>query len=145
MSRSDRERLNSPHEEIGSSGMQNLSGGLKVTTLPLDCHMLAKCRWYLLLFSWYQRKNTRVQVYFIILKMISYWWQMNISSCCCRSMAMGWRQTLDWMWWRKRRIVSMWRGMRHLPTPTPAMKRTLAVRKICIFVLPVGFKNVQHV
>ena len=82
---------------------------------------------------------------------------MNISSYCCRSMAMGWRQALDWMRrWRKfllwqRRIVLMWQGLQHLPTPTLAsaasMKKTTAVRKICIFVLPRGFKIfcTQHV
>jgi hypothetical protein len=34
--------------------------------------------------------------------------------------------------------------LQHLPTPTPAsaasMKKITAVRKICIFVLPIGFK-----
>ena len=76
---------------------------------------------------------------------------MNISSYCCRSMAMGWRQALDWMRrWRKcllwqRRIVLMWHGLQHLLTPTPAsaasMKKTTAVSKICIFILPVAFKT----
>lgn len=39
----------------------------------------------------------------------------------------------------------MWQGLQHHPTPTPAnaasVKRTTAVRKICIFMLVIGLKT----